>query len=220
MPIITKISEQKKRENRRNIHLDGRFAFGVNLNVVAKFKLKEGLNLTDAQVLEIQEGELRQECFDHAMRFLEMRLHSRAELHKKLTRREYGEAVIVAVLENLQRMGYLDDKRFATAKALSAAQRKHHGRRRAAVELMKSGVQREVAQRALEDVYESHDSMAVARELARKKAPGLKRFDDATARRRLYGMLLRRGFLYDEIRPVVDEVLGANPQGDNTGSNE
>ena len=34
---------------------------------------------------------------------------------------------------DLKRLGYLDDTKFATAKALSAAERKHHGRRRAMI---------------------------------------------------------------------------------------
>ena len=46
MPVITKISEQKRRANRRNIYLDGKFAFGCNLNVVAKFRLREGMTLS------------------------------------------------------------------------------------------------------------------------------------------------------------------------------
>ncbi len=73
----------------------------------------------------------------------------------------------------------------------------------------------ETARRALEDVYETHDSMAVARQLAEKKAPSLRRLDPVVARRRLVGMLLRRGFTYDDIRPVIDEVLGKDHDGDN-----
>jgi regulatory protein len=208
MAFVTKISEQKKRPNRRNIFLDGKFAFGVNLNVVARFRLTVGKSLSASDVAEIQTGEVRQECFDKATEYLSQRLHSRAELKKKLMRREYGESVIEAVLDNLERLDYLNDRRFASAKALSAAQRKHHGRRRAAQELLKAGVKQETARRAVEDVYESHDSQAMARELAKKKAPALRRLDTQVARRRLYGLLLRRGFSYDEIRPVVDEVLG------------
>jgi len=214
MPTVTRILPQKRRPNRRNVHLDGRFAFGLSDNVIAKFKLREGMNLTDELVNQIQEGELRQECFDAAMAFLKTRLHSRSELNRKLVRREFGQTVIDSVLADLERLGYVDDRKFATAKAMASAEYKHHGRRRAAMELIKSGVKGEDARRALEDVYEAHDSMAVARELARKKAPALKRLDPPTARRRLYGILLRRGFTYDEIRPVVDEVLGEQPQTD------
>ena len=208
MPSVTKISEQKRRPNRRNVYLDGAFAFGCNLNVVAKFKLREGMTLTGEQVGQIQLGEVKQECFDKAIEALSSRLHSRSELRKKLARREYGDAVIDAALEDLARLGYLDDERFAKTKALSAAQHKHHGRRRAFVELMKSGVKGEVADKALADVYGAHDSTAVARELALKQLPRLRKLDPIVARRRLVGMLQRRGFDYESIKPVVDEVLG------------
>jgi NAD(P)-dependent dehydrogenase (short-subunit alcohol dehydrogenase family) len=55
--------------------------------------------------------------------------------------------------------------------------------------------------------------LAVARALAAKQAPRLKRLDPIVARRRLIGMLQRRGFDYDEIKPVVDEVL-SDPMGE------
>src|SRR5687768_2678471 len=110
MPTVTRISEQKRRPNRRNVYLDGPFAFGCNVNVVAKFRLREGQVLSDEQVRLIQHGEVRQECFDKAMEALQGRLHSRAELHKKLMRREYGEEVVNAVLDDLVRMGYVDDE--------------------------------------------------------------------------------------------------------------
>jgi regulatory protein len=208
MPTITQISEQKRRENRRNIFLDGAFAFGCNINVVARFKLREGMQLSDEQLRAIQLGAVKQECFDKAMRYLQTRLHSRSELQKKLKRQEWGEAVIDAVLEDLTRMQYLDDARFAKTKALSAAEHKKHGRRRAFVELIKSGVKGDVATKALEDVYEPRDSTRVARELAMKQRARLIKLDPLVARRRLFGMLQRRGFEYDEIRPVIDDVLG------------
>jgi regulatory protein len=208
MPVITKIVEQKKRPNRRNIYLDGAFAFGLNDNVVARFRLREGMNLTDEQVAEIAAGEVRQECFDYAMKYLQMRLHSSAELRRKLVRREYGETVIDGVMADLLRMGYLDDARFAKTKAMSAAEHKHHGRRRAFVELLKAGVKKDVADAALNDVYQKTDSTAAARLLAEKKAASLKKLEPAVARRRLAGMLMRRGFDYDTIKPVIDQVLG------------
>src|SRR5687768_4061811 len=208
MPTITKISEQKRRPNRRNIYLDGGFAFGCNLNVVARFRLREGLVLSEEQVRQIELGEVKQEAFDAGMRLLQTRLQSTAEMRRKLLRKEYGEAIVTAVIDDLTRLGYLDDARFAKTKALSAAQHKQHGRRRAKIELRKSGVSGDVADRALADVYETTDTLGVARELARKQAPRLKKLDPQVARRRLVGMLQRRGFDYDDIKPVVDEVLG------------
>jgi regulatory protein len=208
MPVVTKIIEQKKRANRRNVYLDGAFAFGLNDNVVARFRLREGMTISPEMVAEIAAGEVRQECFDYAMKCLQARLHSVAELRRKLVRREYGEQVIDGVLADLARMNYLDDARFARSKALSAAEHKHHGRRRAFVELLKAGVKRDVADAALDDVYQQSDSTAAARLLAEKKAPSLKKLEPAVARRRLAGMLMRRGFDYETIKPVIDQVLG------------
>ncbi len=208
MPVISKIQPQKRSANRRSVYLDGAFAFGCNLNVVAKFRLREGMQLTAEQIAEIQRGEVRQECFDAAMRSLESRLHGRSELKKKLMRKEWGEPVIDGVLDDLQRLGYIDDERFAKTMATSAAHYKHHGRRRAFMELLRRGVKGDVANRALDDVYDQSDSTAVARELAQKQAARLKKLEPMVARRRLVGMLQRRGFDYDAIKPVVDEVIG------------
>ena len=74
--------------------------------------------------------------------------------------------------------------------------------------MIKSGVKGDVADKALSDVYAEHDSTAVARQLAEKQLPRLKKLEPMVARRRLVGMLQRRGFDYDSIKPVVDEVLG------------
>jgi regulatory protein len=209
MPTITKIAEQKRRPNRRNIFLDGAFAFGCNVNVVAKFRLRPGMQLSDEQVRAVEQGEVKQEAFDAATHLLRSRLHSAAEVRRKLSRKEYGNAVVDAVIADLARMGYLDDAQFAKAKADLAARHKQHGRRRAKTELLRAGVAGDVADHALAEVYGGADTLAVARELAHKQAPRLRKLDKHVARRRLVGMLQRRGFEYDEIKPVVDEVLGA-----------
>jgi regulatory protein len=209
MPTVTRIAEQRRAANRRSIHLDGAFAFGCNLNVVARFRLREGLTLSPEQVADIQQGEVRQECLGAAFRSLQSRLHSRAELKRKLMRKEWGEPVVDGVLDDLHRMGYLDDARFAAARVASSATVKRHGRRRAKLELLRHGVARDVADAALSTAYTPASSLAAATDLAERQAARLRKLEPLVARRRLVGMLQRRGFDYDEIRRVVDRVLGS-----------
>lgn len=209
MPTITKILPQRRRENRRNVHIDGQFAFGCSLNVIARFHLREGLLLTAEQIRDIEQGEVRQECFDRALRFLQTRLHSRSELSTKLSRHEYGPAVIAAVLDDLVRLGYVDDQRFAGEFAAASVRRRHFGRRRAMLELAKKGVSGTVAQSALDQVYQTHDDLAAARQLIAKKSPSLQRLAPQVARRRLTAQLLRRGFDYQTIRPLLDQSFTA-----------
>lgn len=209
MPTITKIQPQRRNPDRRNIYLDGTFAFGLNLNVVARFRLVEGLRLSDEQVRSIEQGEVRQECFDSAMRFIQQRLHSREQLRQKLARKEFTPGVIEGVLDDLQRMEYVNDERFAAVKAQYACQQKRLGRRRAMMELRKAGIDQSLAERALAEVYDSRDSAGIAKALAMKQAPRLRKLEPLVARRRLGGMLARRGFDMDTIREVTRQVLGA-----------
>ncbi len=210
MPTVTRLVPQRRNPRRINVHLDGRFAFACAANVVARHGLAQGIALSDEQLSALQQGHLHQTCMDDALRMLERRLHSEAEIQRKLLQRKHPFDLVGSVLDELRRLGYVDDGRFSRTKAMSAAEHRRHGRGRAYRDLLRAGVEGETARRAVEDVYDRTDSMAIARELAQKKAPYLRKLDPATARRRLAGMLVRRGFDYDAIRPVMDEVLGWN----------
>lgn len=208
MPVITRIIQQKRSPRRRSVYLDDRFAFGCNVNVVARFRLREGMALSPEAIASILQSEVRQECFDAAVKMLQSRLHARVELRRKLIGREYSESMVDEVLTDLTRLGYVDDARFAKTVTLAAAEHRQHGRQRAMVELLRRGVEGETARRAVQDVYDATDSLAIARRLAKKRASSLKRLDPIVARRRLAGMLARRGFEYDVVKPVIDELLG------------
>ena len=207
MPKITAISEQRRRKNRRSVHIDGEFAFGCNLNVVARFRLREGMTISESLRKEIEEGEVQQEAFDHATRLLGMRMQSERELRTKLGRKDYGAGAIDAVIENLKRLNYVDDAKFAASRAADQANVKKHGKVRAVQELMKSGVARPLAEKATAAAYQDVDPRAAALELANKRVPGLRRLDAETAKRRLVGFLQRRGFDFETVQYAVEKAL-------------
>lgn len=210
MPTITRIESQQRRPNRRSVHIDGEFAFGCNVNVIARFRLRQGLEIDASLRRKIEDGEVQQEAFDEAMKLIRRRMHTERELLTKLGRREYGRGVIDAAIANLKRLGYVDDEKFAQERAASQARAKKVGRRRAIQELRKAGVSASVAERATKEVYEQIDPRESALELARKKAPSLSRLDPLTAKRRLIGFLQRRGFDYETTRYAVERALGRN----------
>jgi regulatory protein len=211
--MITRMVELKRKVGRCSIHLDGKFAFSCSLAVVARHRLEVGKELSDTEVARICASEVRQECFDAALRFLKRRLYSEFELTQRLDRRKFDREMVADVLGELRRLGYVDDVRFAAAKASDAAGYRRHGRNRAFMDVVKAGVEREIARRAVDEAFSAADSFAVARELAARRLPSLERLDRTTARRRLAGFLLRRGFEADVVIPVLDEALG-DPQAD------
>jgi regulatory protein len=204
MPTITRISAPKRTPNRRAIFIDGKQAFTIHVNVVARLRLRENIEISPDLRRQIEQTQVKQECVDAALRYLTRRLHSRSELTRKLHRAEYPDAIVTEVLDDLTRQGYLDDARFAETRALAAMQHKQIGQRRAKIELLKTGIRGEIADRAVSQVYAESDPTAVARRLAEKQAPRLRRLPPEVARRRLSGMLQRRGFDYESIRPVID----------------
>jgi regulatory protein len=208
MPVITEISHPAERPAIANVFIDGKRAFSCSTAVAARFRLRVGLELNEAQIDQIKRGQERQTCFDAAMRLLNLRMHSRVELQRKLERKKFSPPQIVETLDKLAELGYLDDQRYAAARAQSLLQHKHHGRRRAMAELLRRGVAQTVANQALDAVYDPSDSLAAARKLAEKQAARLRKLDPQVARRRLAGMLQRRGFEYEAVKVVIDETLG------------
>ncbi len=208
MGVVTKITPQVKNPKRVSVYVDGTFFIGLQLNVLDKLGLRVGRELDEVEVARIALAKDRQNALDKALMYLGRRLHSQTELETKLGRAGFVPDVVGYTIAEVNRLGYINDAAFGVAKATVSAKRKLHGKRRAMVELAKSGVRGETARKAVEDVYEGHDAMGVARLLAGKRANGMARLDAETARRRLAGMLMRRGFTWDEIRPALDEVMG------------
>jgi regulatory protein len=207
MPTVTRIEPQRRRENRRNVYIDGEFAFGLNLNVVARFRLREGMTIDDSLRQEIETGEVRQEAFDHAIRLIGQRMQGERELRQKLGRKEYGPGIIDAVVEECRRLGYVDDARYAAARVSDAVRLKGHGRSRAVQELVAKGIDRVIAERAADEAYADVDPVEAALAFAEKKRASLSRLDRATAVRRLSGFLQRRGYDYETVSRVVERVL-------------
>ena len=196
MSHITAITEQKRRPNRRSVFIDSEFAFGCSVNVVARFRLRTGMPIDATLRRQIEEGQLRQEAMDDAMRLIARRMQSERELRTKLSRKDHGPVVVDAVLSELKRLGYVDDEQFARNRAAEQARVKKHGKQRALQELIRAGVGRPMAERAVAEVYRDVDPRSAAVDVAAKKATSLARLDPLVARRRLTGFLQRRGFDY------------------------
>jgi regulatory protein len=213
MQTITRISTPPRQPNRRRVYLDGKFAFACGVNVLARYRLRQGMMLSEDKLRDVEQGEIRQNCLDRAMRFLEARLHSRTELQRKLQRGEFAPAVIAQVLDDLARLGVVDDERFSRVRVAMASAHKHHGRRRVMGDLLKRGISKEIAERALGETYDATMELTTAGQLAEKHALRLSKLDPAVARRRLAGLLSRRGFEYEQVSDVIDSVLGRQREG-------
>jgi regulatory protein len=131
---------------------------------------------------------------DRALNLLSFRDRSRRELEQRLLRAGYEPADVLETLDALERVGLVDDRRFARAVVEQEAGRRLSGRRAIAVALAAKGVSREVAAAALAEIDEPESERRRADELARSRAGRMGGLAPEVAYRRIAGLLARRGF--------------------------
>ena len=138
-----------------------------------------------------------------AYRLLTYRPRSRAELAQKLQDRQFPAGVIEAVLDDLVRFGYVNDRQFAEQFASGRIRLRGFGRRRIEVELRNKGIDRQIINEALAGVLDIDAEIDTAKKAAERKLNTMKAVDREAKYRRLAGFLERRGFSYDVIRIVL-----------------
>jgi regulatory protein len=137
------------------------------------------------------------------------RARSRRELADKLASKHVPDEVATRLLDRFEEVGLVDDQAFARSWISDRQSGKGLARRALAQELRRKGVDDEVAREALDEI-DPDDEEAAARALVRKKLRSLSRVDDATATRRLVGMLARKGYAPGLAYAVVRDELGAD----------
>src|SRR5919109_4830926 len=95
---ITALHTQSNDPQRVNIFVDGVFAIGVSLNTIAKEGLYVGKGLSAEEYARIEKAEGADKAFQTALRFLEARPRSVAEVRERLRRKEIAPDVIEAAI--------------------------------------------------------------------------------------------------------------------------
>ncbi len=204
---VTAVYRQRKNHERLTIHIDDEFAFGLHAEVAARFGIRRDTLLTeDVAASALQADELvraRQAAFS----VLSRGPISIRRFRDKLARKGFSPGILSEVVDDFRNRGLLDDSAFARTYATSRLNAKGHGRHRIRTDLLKQGLERQVVDQTLADIEERTDWLTAARTLAEKRWPRLKSIEDVSHRRkRLYDYLVRRGYDYDIVRRVVDEL--------------
>ncbi len=149
-----------------------------------------------------QEGVARKILLDQ----LTGRARSRSELEAKLAGRGVPAEIGARLLDRFEEVGLVDDAVFARSWVESRQASKGLARRALAQELRRKGIGDDVAREALDGV-DPEDELESARALVRRRLSRVASLDQATAVRRLSGMLARKGYPPGTAFRVVREEL-------------
>jgi regulatory protein len=200
MGTITALTAQKRNNDRINVFLDGAFAFGLAAVVAAH--LRVGQSLTPATITSLQEEDSVEKAKEKALNFITYRPRSVAEVERKLRDKGFDESVTTRVVERLQAVDLLDDMAFARFWVEQRETFKPRSRLALQQELREKGVARSVIETVLSDV----DETAAARRAAQKQLYRWYNLAEAEFRKKLGGFLQRRGFHYEIVREITEEL--------------
>lgn len=144
---------------------------------------------------------------DIALRRLERSLACRSQVQQALERKQVDPDIAQQVLDRLEEVGLLDDLAYAQTLARTRFREKFAARRAIASELKTKGVSAANIAVALEQIDDADETQA-ALALARKKAATLTNVEPGLAKRRLAGVLQRKGYGPADTWHAIEVVMG------------
>jgi regulatory protein len=203
---VTSIEAQKHATTRYSIFLDEKFAFGIGRDLLLDSGLAKGEYLDQERLDAILARDAIDRAIATAMRALDQRMQSSRELRTRLMRKGFDAETNDRALEKLSDYGYLNDERFAELWIENRLAHRPRGKRMLEQELRQKGIERQVVDETVAAM--DIDDRAAALELARKRLKSVHGLPIEEQKKKLTGILARRGFDYGVIRTTLETVLG------------
>ena len=202
MRKITNLRTGRGRGRRVNVFLDGKFAFSLEAEVVAKEGLQVGQVLSADQIKALARSDNSHRCLNGAVHYLSYRPRSESELRRRLRQRGFDGDSLEAVITRLKEQGLVDDMAFAQFWKDNRESFSPRSRWLTKLELRQKGVANDI----IDQVVDTIDDDNSAYQAALSKARSLSHSDYQSFHRRLGEYLRRRGFSYRVIKHTIEQI--------------
>ena len=205
--IITSIERQKKNSSRRSLFLDGAFVAGISEDIMVRFGLFVGKEVSSEEIKSIETAESEQSVKSAAMRFRSYRPRSEKEVQDHLKKKGFAPSMIDLGLRYLESQKLLDDEEFARMLCRDALHLRPIGKLAMRNKLFKKGIPKEIIERTIESLYSVDIEKGLALKEAEKKMKRLGSVPPFNAKRKLYEHLMRRGYDSSVSRSIVNQLI-------------
>ncbi|HYM69979.1 MAG TPA: regulatory protein RecX [bacterium] len=199
---------------RRVVVLDDGRALRVDAEELARHGIASGEAIPGDLAEQLETHGLYVRARDLAVRLLSIRSRSASELRLKLRQRGTPDAQIRAVIDDLTRVGYLDDLAFARGWVAARLGRRPCGAPRLRRELREKGVATALVEQAIREAYGEEDPSVAeeryARALVERRLRVYRHLSPGVRARRLAGLLERQGF---STRTIIRVLRAAGRPG-------
>ena len=202
-PTILRI--EQKGAGREQVRVD--LSDGSSFFVLRHVQLQEGLfpgdRISSGRVQDVQRRSDRLSAERVALSLIARAPHTREGLRLKLSKRGLPPDATAAAMDRMAELGYLDDHRFAEEWLRMRMARHSEGRVAMLAGLLKRGIPRDIAERAVEETVSPADEL---RALLR----AVDRYAGRYSGRRLAARLVARGFAPALVLRNLPELRGSS----------
>lgn len=198
---ITAIKQQERLKGRYSIFVDEKYAFSLSADTLLDERLVPGQEVDEQQLKAYKKLSADDKAYGLALAYVARRLRSKWELTDYFRRKGYDEALSEQILQRLERLGLVDDEKFARAWVNDRRLLKATSKRRLVQELRAKRIADDITESVLAE--DETDERQVLRELVERKRKQTRYQDDL----KLMQYLARQGFGYDDIKAVLAESV-------------
>lgn len=200
--MITSVKLEKQGKRRYLLFAGGEEpVLSVHEDIWIKYRLMKGIELTGAQIKEIQEEDDKYAAYLLAVSYLGAKPRTKKQIHSYLCRKEVEDHHIEYALDRLENEQIVDDELYAKQFVQARMRTTLKGRHIIMNELRQRGVSKEASIEAMAE-FDEDSEMDAAKTLAEKKWRTFKG-EFLSRRRKLQMFLIRRGFPSEIVREIM-----------------
>lgn len=203
---ITKIELGKRNKERVNIYINDEYAFSCSSELVYYHSLTKGKIIKVEELEKIIEEDNYIKGKNKALKYLERSYKTEKQIEDYLIKKEYSPRVIARIMKFLIEYAFVNDNRYA--KLYVESRIKREGKTKIRFDLTKKGIEESLIEEVLNNCEEK-DEKSGAYNIALKKAKILfdKKEEDFKIKKKLYDLLMRKGYGNDIINSVINQIM-------------
>jgi regulatory protein len=184
----------------------------MDASVDTKPSLQDLISATEAVSSSGSADDAHSQARNIVLNQLNFMPRSRKELETALAKRNIEPDVSKSVLDRFEEIGMVDDAAYAELLIRSRCNTKRVSRSVLRQQLRQKGVNQEIIEEALLVVSDA-DELRMATELVERKARAMSRLEPEVRKRRLFGLLARKGYNTSIALRVINDLEAADFNG-------
>jgi regulatory protein len=206
MPIVTKLTKQKKNKDYYNVFIDDCFTFSIHAELIILHGITKGKNLDLKEMEGIIEEDNKKRAFNLCLHYLSYRRRTGWELEEYLRKKNYSEETITEAINKLKYYKMVDDRDYIKSFIADKKLGNPIGRKKLVFDLRKKGISEDLLDN-IEQWFTEEDEYVQAKELVIRYNKKYSKLPPREKIQKINQAGQRRGFSWEILKGAIQELI-------------